>query len=193
MIKAVTRLSRLQRLILAVLFVGDVVVLAAGFFIVNNQPAPIEIAASVALPTATSDTGVLNTGVPKTVDQASFQALGAEQLAVRNLAGTIRLDADGSLRFELTGQDTGGGALARPSEAAWDVLAAAAALPQAGCGLYPFVRVQVPDSNGPPDAQLLVEVNGIDLRAWGERELDDGELSARSKASHLVRPSSAQP
>lgn len=168
MIKALARLSRRQLVALAMLFAGDVAVLAAGLMMVTRQPAPVQETVSE-------------------VDQASCQALGAEQLAAHNLAGTTRLDADGSLRFELSGQDTAGRELPRPSEAAWDVLAAAVALPQAGCGPYPFVRVQAPDSSGPPGTLLLVQVNGIDLRAWGEHELDDGELSARSRAWTTVR------
>jgi hypothetical protein len=169
MIKALARLSRRQLVTLAVLFCGDVAALAAGFMLVTRQPAPAREAVAE-------------------VDQASCQALSAEQLAVHHLAGTTRLEADGSLRFELTGQDTAGRELPRPSDAAWDVLSAAAvALPPAGCGPYPFVRVEVPDSSGPPGTLLLVEVNGIDLRAWGERELDDGELSARARASIYVR------
>jgi hypothetical protein len=189
MIRTVARLSRLQRLILAALLLGDIAVLGAGFFVVTNQPAPVETVASADVP----DTVTPDAGAPKAVDLASCQALGAEQLAARNLAGTTRLDADGSLRFELTGQDTAGRALDRPSEAAWDVLAAAVALPQAGCGPYPFVRVQVLESGGAPDTLLLVEVNGIDLRAWGERELDDGELATRAQVSILNRSPSAQP
>ena len=169
MIKALACLSRRQLVTLAMLFFGDVAILAAGFILVTSQHAPSQETVSE-------------------IDQASCQALSAEQLAAHNLAGTTRLEADGSLRFELTGQDTAGQELPRPSEAAWDVLmAAAVALPQAGCGPYPFVRVQVPDSSGPPGTVLLVEVNGIDLRAWGEHELDDGELSARSRALTFVR------
>src|SRR5512136_2561568 len=152
MIRALARLSRRQLVALAVLFCGDVAVLAAGFLLVTRQPAPAQEPVSE-------------------VNQASCQALSAEQLAAHHLAGTTRLEADGSLRFELTGQDTAGRALPRPSDAAWDVLSAAAvALPRAGCGPYRFVRVQVPDSSEASVA-LLVEVNGIDLRAWGEHEL----------------------
>jgi hypothetical protein len=166
-------LSRRQLITLAVLFVADVALLAAGFMIVR-QPAPSLEATPV-------------------VSQASCQALGAERLTEHALAGVTRLDGDGSLRFDLSGQDTSGGELPRPAEAAWDALAAAVTLSQMGCGPYPFVRVDVPDSNGQPGARLMVEVNWVDVRAWGQRELDDGELAARSKATIYFSPQFALP
>ncbi len=166
--KTFARLSRRQIVALAVLLVSDVALLAAGLLIVTGQPAPV------------------NAAMP-TMSLASCQAMGAERLAARQLAGVARLDAEGALRFELSGRDLAGHELQRTTEAAWDALAAAFALSEAGCGPYPAVRVDVPDSSGPPGTHLLVEVNWIDLRAWGEHELDDGELSARSTATTYVR------
>jgi len=166
-------LSRRQVLVLAVLFVGDVAVLAAGFLIVR-QPAPIEPPVPV-------------------ISAASCQALAAEKLAALNLAGVARLDPDGAVRLELSGRDLSGDTLPRAVEATWEALAAAAALAEAECGPYYSVRVDVPDWGGPPGAHLLVEVNWIDLRAWGERELDDGELAVRSNMTTYTRPEFAQP
>jgi len=173
MLRVFKLLSRRQLITLAVLFVADAALLAAGYMIVR-QPAPSVAATRV-------------------VSQASCQVMGAERLTERNLAGVARLDADGSLRFELSGQDASGHTLPRAAEAAWDALAAAVTLPQMGCGPYPFVRVDVPDPNGQPGARLLVEVNWIDLRAWGQRELDDGELAARSKAAIYFHSEPAPP
>jgi hypothetical protein len=50
------------------------------------------------------------------------------------------------------------------------------------------VRVDVPNPNSQSGGRLLVEVSWIDLRAWGERELDDGELAARVKAFSYTQP-----
>jgi hypothetical protein len=127
------------------------------------------------------------------MSQASCQVLGAQHLAVRNLAGVARLDADGALRFELSGQDIAGSPLSRASEAAWEALAAAVGLSEMGCGPYRVVRVDVPDPSGQPGARLLVEVNWIDLRAWGKGELDDGELAAHSTATSYLRPGPTHP
>jgi hypothetical protein len=166
--KAFTSLSRRQALVLTVLFLGDVAVLAAGFLIVR-QPAPIEPPVPV-------------------ISAASCQALAAEKLAALNLAGVAQLDPDGAVRLELSGRDLSGDTLPRAIEGVWEALAAAAALAEADCGPYRSVRVDVPDWNGPPGAHLLVEVNWIDLRAWGERELDDGELAARSNMTTYILP-----
>jgi hypothetical protein len=166
-------LSRRQIILLAVLFVADVTLLAVGLMIVR-EPMPVS-------------------AVPSSSSQASCQAIGAQLLAGRNLAGTARLDADGALRLELSGSDVSGRSLPQASEAAWDALAVAPALPDAGCGPYPSVRVDVPDPSGQPGGRLLVEVSWIDLRAWSKRELDDGELAARIKATLYVQPEPLRP
>ena len=166
-------LTRRQILLLAVLFVGDVTLLVVGFLIVR-EPAPVSTA-------------------PTSASQASCQSIGAQLLAGRNLAGTARLDTDGALRFELSGSDLSGHPLPRASDAAWDALAAAPALPDAGCGPYPLVRVDVPDPGGQLGGRLLVEVDWIDLRAWSKRELDDGELAARVKATSYIAPEPTRP
>src|SRR5512136_2689561 len=124
-------LSRRQKIFLVVLFAGDVAVLLAGFLIVRG--APSVGAASPA---------------PPGLNQIGCQAIGAQLLAQHNLAGVARLDPDGALRFELSGQDVSGQLLPRATEAAWDALAAALAVPDAGCGPYPMMRVDVPDPNG---------------------------------------------
>ena len=172
--KAFAGLTRRQLIILAFLFVGDVAVLLMGFLIATGQPPPVDAA------------------VPA-MSQASCQAMGAERLAAHNLAGVAQLDADGALHFELSGRDISGNTLQRVTEAAWDALGAAASLSEEGCGPYPAVRVDVPDSVGQPGAHLQVEVNWIDLRAWGEHELDDGELAARSSMTTYVQPELTQP
>jgi hypothetical protein len=169
-------LSRRQKIFLAVLFAGDMALLLAGFLIVRGAPS-----VGAAAP------------VPSGLSQKSCQAIGAQLLAQHNLAGATRLDPDGTLRFELSGQDATGRLLPRASEAAWDALAAALAMPDAGCGPYPTMRVDVPDPNGPPGGRLLVQVNWIDLRAWGKGELDDGELASRVTATAYVHPEPVQP
>ena len=166
-------LTRRQTILLAVLFVADVTLLAVGFLIVR-EPAPVS-------------------AIPSSPSQANCQSIGAQLLASRHLAGAARLDADGALRFELTGSDVSGHSLPRASEVAWDALGVVLALPDAGCGPYPSVRVDVPDPDGQPGGRLLVEVNWIDLRAWGKRELDDGELAARVKAFSYAQPETIRP
>jgi hypothetical protein len=169
-------LSRRQKIFLAVLFAGDMALLLAGFLIVRGAPS---VGAAAPAPSA--------------LTQTNCQAIGAQLLAQHNLAGVARLDPDGSLRFELSGQDASGHLLPRASEAAWDALAAALAVPDAGCGPYPMMRVDVPDPNGPPGGRLLVQVDWIDLRAWGKGELDDGELASRVTATTYVHPEPVQP
>jgi hypothetical protein len=166
-------LTRRQVLLLAVLFVADVALLAVGFMIVR-EPAPVS-------------------AIPSSPSQASCQSIGAQLLAGRGLAGTARLDADGALRFELSGTDVSGSPLPRASEVAWDALAVAQALPDAGCGPYPSVRVDVPDPAGQAGGRLLVELSWIDLRAWARRELDDGELAARVKTFSYAQPEAIRP
>ena len=165
-------LTRKQIITLVALFAGDVALLLIGFMIVRGT-APV--------------------GAATSTPPANCQAIGAELLAVHNLAGAARLDADGGLRFELSGRDAAGLLLPRASEVAWDALPLALALPDAGCGPYPTVRVDVPDPSGQPGGRLLVEVNWIDLRAWGKGELDDGELAARVKTVSYVHPERVQP
>src|SRR5512137_138470 len=114
-------LSRRQSMVLAALFVADVVLLAVGFMIMR-EPVPVS-------------------AVPASPSQANCQAIGAQLLAGHDLAGIARLDADGALRLELSGTDVSGHPLPRASEAAWDALAVVPALPDAGCGPYPAVRI----------------------------------------------------
>jgi hypothetical protein len=166
-------LSRRQIMVLAALFAADAAALVAGWMIVR-EPAPAS-------------------AVLSTPGQASCQAIGAQLLAGRNLAGTARLDADGALRLELSGADASGHPLPQASEAAWDALAVAPTLPSVGCGPFPSVRVDVPDPSGQPGGRLLVEVSWIDLRAWGQHELDDGELAARIKAFSYAQPEIIRP
>jgi hypothetical protein len=166
-------LNRRQVLLLAVLFVADVTLLTVGWMIVR-EPVPVS-------------------AVPSIPSQANCQSIGAQLLAGRGLAGTARLDADGALRFELSGTDGSGSSMPRASEVAWDALAVAPALPDAGCGPYPFVRVDVPDPAGQAGSRLLVELSWIDLRAWARRELDDGELAARVKTFSYAQPEAIRP
>ena len=170
--RALASLTRRQIITLAVLFAGDVTLLLAGFMIVR---------------------GTAPAGAATSVPVVNCQAIGAQLLASRNLAGTARLDADGGLRFELSGRDIAGRLLPRAAEVAWDAFPLALALPGAGCGPYPMARVDVPDPNGQPGARLLVEVNWFDLRAWGKGELEDGELSARLKTISYVHPEPIRP
>jgi hypothetical protein len=170
--RALDSLTRRQIATLAALFAGDVALLLAGFMIVRGA-APV--------------------GAATFTPPANCQAIGAELLAKHNLAGAARLDADGGLRFELSGHDASGGLLSRASEVAWDALPLALALPDAGCGPYPVARVDVPDPRGQSGARLLVEVSWIDLRAWGKGELDDGELAARLKTASYVHPEPLRP
>jgi hypothetical protein len=171
--KIFASLTRRQVWLLAVLFGADVALLAVGFMLVR-EPAPVS-----AIPTGPS--------------QASCQSIGAQLLAGRGLAGAARLDADGALRFELSGTDVSGSSWPRASEVAWDALAVAPALPEAGCGPYPSVRVDVPDPAGQAGSRLLVELSWIDLRAWARRELDDGELAARIKTFSYAQPQVIRP
>ena len=171
--KVFAGLTRRQALLLAVLFVADVALLAVGFTIVRG-PAPVS-------------------AIPSGPSQASCQSIGAQLLAGRGLAGTARLDADGALRFELSGTDVSGGPLPRASEVAWDALAVAPALPETGCGPFPSVRVDVPDPAGQAGSRLLVELSWIDLRAWARRELDDSELAARVKTFPYAQPETIRP
>jgi hypothetical protein len=165
-------LKRVQKVVLVALLVGDVALLATGGLIVRGAaPAPAPVPALA----------------------PDCQAVSARLLAQRNLAGAARLDADGGLRFELSGQDAAGRLLPRASEMAWDALAAAALLPHSGCGPYSSLRVDIPDPGGQPGARLLVQVNWIDLRAWGKGELDDGELAARVQALNYFHPEPVQP
>jgi len=166
-------LSRRQIVLLAVLFVADATLLAVGFLIVR-EPTPVS-------------------AIPSSESQASCQSIAAQLLAGRDLAGTARLDADGALRLELSGMNVSEHSLPRASEVAWDALAVVPALPDVGCGSYPLVRVDVPDPGGQPGGRLLVEVSWIDLRAWGKRELDDGELAARVKAISYAQPEAIRP
>ncbi len=165
-------LTRRQIATLGALFAGDVALLLLGFFVVRGAP---PAGAAVSAP------------------PVSCQAFGAQLLAWRNLAGTARLDSDGILRFELSGQDMSGRPLPRGSEAAWDAMAAALSLPDGGCGPYRLLRVDVPAPGEQPGSRLLVEVGWIDLRAWGKGELDDGELAARLRATSYVRPEIMRP
>jgi hypothetical protein len=165
-------LTRKQIITLAALLAADVAVLLAGFMIVR-ETAPV--------------------GAATSTPPANCQSIGAELLAEHNLAGAARLDADGGLRFELSGRDASGRLWPHASEVAWDALPLALALPDAGCGPYPVARVDVPDPGGQPGSRLLVEVNWIDLRAWGKGELDDGELAARVKAASYVHPEPIRP
>jgi hypothetical protein len=169
---ALRGLTRRQAILLAVLFAGNVAVLLVGFMIVR---------------------GTVPAGAAMSVPIKNCQATGAQLLLQHNLAGTSRLDADGALRFELSGRDASGLPLQRTTDAAWDALAASLSLPEAGCGPYPLVRVDVPDPSGQPGSHLLVEVSWIDLRAWGKGELDDGELAARVKATSYVVPDPVRP
>ncbi len=171
--QALAILNRRQFILLAALFVADVALLAAGLMVVRE---PMSASA-----------------IPSSPGQASCQAIGAQLLASRNLAGTARLDTDGALRLELSGSDVSGHPLPQASEAAWDALAAAPALPAAGCGPYPSVRVDVPDPNGQPGGRLLIQVSWIDLRAWEKHELDDGELAKRVKAISYIQPEIIRP
>lgn len=170
--RAWAKLTRRQIVTLAALFAGDVTVLVAAWMIVR-EAAPA--------------------GAATSLPPAACQTTGARLLAQRNLAGTARLDADGGLRFELSGYDVSGRPLPRASELAWDALAVAPTMPDAGCGPYPMVRVDVPDPSGRPGARLLVEVNWIDVRAWGRGELDDGELATRLKATLYTNPEPIRP
>jgi hypothetical protein len=165
-------LTRRQILTLAVLFAGDVALLLAGWTIVR---------------------GAAPAGAATPVSPAICQAVGAQLLASHNLAGTARLDADGWLRLELSGRDTFGQILPRATEIAWDVFPLALALPESGCGPYPALRVDVPDSSGQPGGRLLVEVYWIDLRAWAKGELDDGELSLRLRIEPYIHPEPVRP
>ncbi len=165
-------LTRRQIITLAVLFASDVALLLTGFVVVR---------------------GTAPAGAATFTPPANCQAIGAQLLASHNLAGTARLDADGGLRFELSGRDISGRLLSRASEVAWDALPLALALPDAGCGPYQMLRVDVPDPSGQPGGRLLVEVSWIDLRAWGKGELDDGELSARLRATSYVHPEPIRP
>ncbi len=165
-------LNRRQVVTLAVLLLADVALLLGGFWVVR---------------------GATPAGAATAVPSVSCQAFGAQLLAWRNLAGTVRLDSDGVLRFELTGLDTSGKPLPRASETAWDAMASALALPEGGCGPYRLLRVDVPDPDEQPGRRMLVEVSWIDLRAWGRGELDDGELAARLKATTYVRPEIIRP
>jgi hypothetical protein len=166
-------LTRRQIIVLAVLCVADVTLLAVGFLIVR-EPAPA-------------------TAVPSSPSQASCPSIGAQLLAGHHLAGTARQDADGALRFELSGSDASEQSVPRASEVAWDALAVVPALLDAGCGPYPSVRVDVPDPGGQPGGRLLVEVNWLDLRAWIRRELDDGELATRVKVFSYANPEPVRP
>lgn len=170
--RAFANLTRRQIITLAALFTADMALLLAGFIIVRGT-APV--------------------GAATSTPPANCQAIGAELLAARNLAGTARLDADGGLRFELSGRDAAGRLLPRASEAAWDALPLALALPDAGCGPYPVARVDVPDPGGKAGARLLVEVKWVDLRAWGKGELDDGELATRLYTTSYVHPEPIRP
>ena len=170
--RAFANLNRIQRIVLAALCVADAALLSAGFLIVREAP-PANAAVPALLP--------------------NCQQLGAEQLLQHNLAGATRLDADGGLRFELSGQDAAGRLVPRASEAAWEALRAGLALPDVGCGPFSLLRVDVPDPSGLPGARLLVEVNWIDLRAWGKGELDDGELAARAVTQTYFYPEPVQP
>jgi|GEM_PF-2447623 len=165
--RALASLTRKQTITLAALFAADVALLLAGFMIVR---------------------GTAPAGAATSTPPANCQAIGAELLAAHNLAGAARLDSDGGLRFELSGR-----LLPRASEVAWDALPLALALPEAGCGPYPAARVDVPDPSGQPGGRLLVEVNWIDLRAWGKGELDDGELATRIKATSYIHPEPIRP
>jgi len=170
--QSLARLTRRQLIVLAILLVGDVALLFIGFLIVH-QAAP---ASAV-------------TSLPPT----TCQEIGAQLLLQHNLAGASRLDADGALRFELSGQDAAGLILPRASDAAWEALAAAATLPDMGCGPYQLVRVDVPEPERQPGSRLLVEVNWLDLRAWSRGELDDGELAARARVTLYVPPEPIRP
>ncbi len=160
-------LTRGQVALLAVLFAGDIAILLVGFILVR---------------------GAAPAGASGTLSSTTCQATAAQLLATHGLAGTSRLDSPSVLRLELTGQDISGQVLPQPSDAAWDAMAAALALPDSGCGPYHLLRVDIPDPNEQPGNRLLVEVNWLDLRAWGRGELDDGELAARLKATSYVRP-----
>lgn len=164
--------SRRQIIALVALFAGDVALLLVGWLIVR---------------------GTAPAGAATAASPASCQATGAQLLVRHNLAGASRLDAGGVLHFELSGQDASGFPLPRASDAAWDALAAALALPDAGCGPYRLVRVDVPDPSGQPGSRLLVQVDWIDLRAWGKGELDDGELAARVQATSYLLPKAIRP
>jgi hypothetical protein len=170
--QALVSFTRRQIMLLAVLFAGDVALLLVGFVVVR---------------------GTTPVGAATSIPPTSCQAIGAQLLLSHNLAGTSRLDADGALRFDLSGRDASGLPLQRASDAAWDALTAALILPSAGCGPYRLVRVDVPDPNEQPGSRLLVEVSWIDLRAWGQGELDDGELAARVKATSYILPEPIRP
>ncbi len=165
-------LTRRQTLMLVVLFAADASLLLIGFQVIR---------------------GVTPAGAATAASPISCQAVGAELLAWHNLAGSARLDPDGVLRLELSGLDTSGRPLPRAGDAAWNALAAALSLPDGGCGPYRLLRVDAPDPGGQPGRRLLVEVNWIDLRAWGKGELDDGELSARLKATSYTRSQVVRP
>ena len=163
-------LTRRQKIILAALAIANIAVI---------------VAAAAVLPSAMRSAA----NAPGPDPRETCSSIAAILLARRGIAGTASIGPDNILRLHLTGPGASERRLAQASDIAWDALVALVALPQAGCGPYPRIEVDVPAPDGEtPAARLLVSVDWIDLRAWSYGELDDGALAARLQTTLYTEP-----
>jgi hypothetical protein len=117
----------------------------------------------------------------------AFQCEGdiASHLRQQNVAASVSITRQ-VMYVDVLGPD---------AAAAWDAFSVTAQLTQANCGPYDLVRVEVPDPERRPNTRLVLELTGLELQAWAEGKLSDGQLADRMRRSlyQTVPPPSITP
>ena len=106
-----------------------------------------------------------------TAANATCEAAAALSLRQQGVAASIVITRQ-TLLVNVTGPD---------AAAAWNVFSSTAQLLNAGCGPFNLVRVDVPDPAGRPDMRLVLELTGPEVELWATGQLDDAQLSDRTR------------
>jgi hypothetical protein len=96
----------------------------------------------------------------------------ALSLRQQGVSGSIMISGSESIQVYINGADAG---------AAWNVFSTTATLLNYGCGPYQVVRVDVPDPDQRSNTRLRLEVSWLDVQAWANDLIDDGQLSERMR------------
>jgi len=107
------------------------------------------------------------------------QSLAAQEMTEQGIGGSVAIRADGSIEFQLSGED---------ATEAWDAFAASAKLPEHKCGPYDPIRIDVSDPSLVPNQRLVVEARWADVLAWSQGRIDDQTLSDRTSRTTYARP-----